>query len=165
VVGITWYEAMAYCSWLNERLSARITNAYQVRLPTEAEWEAAAAFDDNGTRWDYPWGAAVPSAELADFGRNWQEGPKPVGGRPRGAAGCGALDMVGTVWEVTSGSSAASPAHGHDALTNDHTIIWRGAAYWNNSSYVHCGACVSDYPGNGNVSDGFRIVVALRIAD
>ena len=36
-VGVSWYEAVAYCSWLSERLG------YTVRLPSEAEWERAAA--------------------------------------------------------------------------------------------------------------------------
>ena len=37
VVGVSWFEAMTYCSWLFETLGGRW------RLPTEAEWERAAA--------------------------------------------------------------------------------------------------------------------------
>ena len=36
VVGITWFEARAYCAWLSEATGKRY------RLPTEVEWEAAA---------------------------------------------------------------------------------------------------------------------------
>lgn len=36
VVGVTWFEAVAYCAWLGETVGGRW------RLPTEAEWEAAA---------------------------------------------------------------------------------------------------------------------------
>jgi formylglycine-generating enzyme required for sulfatase activity len=38
VVGVSWYEACAYCEWLSRELDAR------VRLPTEWEWQAAAIF-------------------------------------------------------------------------------------------------------------------------
>ncbi len=36
VVGVSWYEARAYCSWLGAQLGQG------ARLPTEVEWEAAA---------------------------------------------------------------------------------------------------------------------------
>jgi formylglycine-generating enzyme required for sulfatase activity len=39
VVGVTWYEAEAYCNWLNEQLEL---SPLAVRLPKEAEWEWAA---------------------------------------------------------------------------------------------------------------------------
>lgn len=46
VVGVFWHEARAYCAWL----SAGSGRAF--RLPTEAEWEAAARGRE-GRR--YPW--------------------------------------------------------------------------------------------------------------
>ena len=35
IIGVSWFEANAYCEWLSNRLAAR------VRLPSENEWEAA----------------------------------------------------------------------------------------------------------------------------
>ncbi|MDR3167722.1 MAG: SUMF1/EgtB/PvdO family nonheme iron enzyme [Treponema sp.] len=42
VPGVSWYAARAYCQWLTERLPPALSS-YEVRLPTEAEWEYAAA--------------------------------------------------------------------------------------------------------------------------
>ncbi|MCI0521030.1 MAG: SUMF1/EgtB/PvdO family nonheme iron enzyme, partial [Chloroflexi bacterium] len=90
VVGVTWFEAEAYCKWL----SARTGRTYQ--LPTEAQWEKAAR-GENGLLW--PW------SDAWDAGRcNSDEGEKfarttPVGMYPHGESPCGARDMAGNVWE------------------------------------------------------------------
>ncbi len=41
VVGITWYEAMAYCSWLNEQISEGANGEWQIlnNWPDAALWE------------------------------------------------------------------------------------------------------------------------------
>jgi len=49
---VSWYQAIAFCRWLSVRLG------YEVRLPTEQEWERAA----RGTKGrEYPWGDGYPS--------------------------------------------------------------------------------------------------------
>ena len=70
VVGVSWFEASAYCTWLSS-VSGR-----PVRLPTEAEWEHAARCDADGKL--YPWGD-VPPQSLPDYDKRWQTGPEPVG--------------------------------------------------------------------------------------
>ena len=47
VVGVSWFEAEAYCNWLSKELGKPI------RLPTEEEWERAARHTDGR---EYPWG-------------------------------------------------------------------------------------------------------------
>lgn len=161
VIGIAWYEATAFCRWLDEQLRGQIPAGYKLRLPTEAEWEAAASAGD-GRR--YPWGSAAPTAALADYERGWLEGARPVGGRPRGAAACGALDMVGTVWELTCSSYGAYPQQAaleqKDFTLHGGDIPWRGGSFWNNSTSVHCGARYRISPIGSNDYFGFRIVVA-----
>jgi formylglycine-generating enzyme required for sulfatase activity len=65
VVGVTWYAATAFAWWVNEWLRAigALASGEEVRLPTEAEWERAAAYpptlpgsDPRTGRREYPWG-------------------------------------------------------------------------------------------------------------
>jgi len=83
---------VAYCCWLSD-LCGR-----EVRLPAEAEWEAAATHPDG----PYPWGAAEPDEERANFAPDWKPNvgaPTPVGVYPAGAGRGGHLDLGGNVWE------------------------------------------------------------------
>ncbi len=89
VVGVSWYEAMAYCAWLSRVLGRVLT------LPTEAQWQRAAQGGDSRP---FPWGFQDPTAELCNWDRFFDQ-PTPVDWYPAGASPFGVMGMSGNVWE------------------------------------------------------------------
>ena len=89
VVGVSWYEALAYCRWLSLRLDRRVS------LPTEAQWEKTARGTDSRR---YPWpGELTP--DHANFGETGIGSTSAVGIFPKGTGPYRTLDMSGNVWE------------------------------------------------------------------
>jgi len=96
VTFVNWYEAQAWCNWAKRR------------LPTEAEWEAAAVGEaspdgsrlaDCKRRW--PWGDAAPSREHANLDFAFGD-PLEVAACAAGDSAFGCRQMIGNVWEWTA---------------------------------------------------------------
>jgi formylglycine-generating enzyme required for sulfatase activity/energy-coupling factor transporter ATP-binding protein EcfA2 len=158
VVGVSWYEAAAYCAWLSEQghQAGWLPSQYIIRLPTSLEWERAARHTDTRR---YPWGDAAPSPEHANYDATGIHAPTPVGCFPLGAAACGALDLAGNVWEWTATPADAhhQPAPCADFAPDTRPVIRGGAFNWSRD-YLHCGArywFTSSYRQN---LLGFRVV-------
>jgi formylglycine-generating enzyme required for sulfatase activity len=150
---VSWYGAACYCDWLSlmsglppyyQGLWDQIPsgrNPYEAegyRLPTEAEWEYAAQFNDERT---YPWGNNEPSCILSNCRRGCVGWTSPVGSFPSGATSLGLQDMAGNVWEWTNDWFAdyssthqinpAGPASGS-------LRALRGGSWWDNVQHVTC---------------------------
>ncbi len=152
VVGVSWYEAVAYCRWLSQVLG------YEVRLPREAEWEKAARGED-GRIW--PWGDEEPTAEHCNFNGNVGH-TTPVGSYPRGASPYGVLEMAGNVWEWCCtkwrNDYTAYQKRIDDDLEGKAPRVVRGGSWIDYHHGVRCGYSVREYPSYRSYDFGFRVV-------
>jgi formylglycine-generating enzyme required for sulfatase activity len=126
VVGVSWYEAEAFCLWLSDITGEKIL------LPTEDQWQYAAQGEDNRV---YPWGDDWDASRC----NNSVEPAVSRGTTPvtqyegRGASPFGVVDMAGNVWEW------CLTAYGRDGNSR----VLRGAS-WN-----------SNFPGSFRCTDRF----------
>jgi hypothetical protein len=149
VVGVSWYEAEAFCRWLTAHSQIENPKSKMVfRLPTEVEWERLAR-GQHGQ--EYPWG------------NNWQEGVSntmeaqlkqttAVGLFPQGISPTGVYDCAGNVWEWC--------LSWYDEDKDSRVL--RGGSYpsGNNEGYVRCSFRSSFQPYYRYDFIGFRVVVS-----
>ena len=118
VVNVTWYEAAAFCKWLTAHISNHklqvydpatrairfddnlklsiVNRKFEIRLPTEAEWERAAR---GGKNYRYPWNSDEITPNHANYSDTNLNVTSAVGAFPLGMNDYGLLDMSGNVWE------------------------------------------------------------------
>jgi len=95
VVTVSWYEADAFCRWLTKARN----DGYTYRLPTEEEWQAAAAGKKGR---EYAWGNEDPDGRCNDGYKI--DKTSSVGIFHKGCTPEGVADMSGNVWEWTCSS-------------------------------------------------------------
>jgi iron(II)-dependent oxidoreductase len=157
VAHVTWYEAEAFCAWAGRR------------LPTEAEWEAAAvgepAADGRGLarrRRRYPWGDAPPGPARANAA--WRApGCVDVGALPAGDSAFGCRQMLGNVWEWTSSTFGPYPDFAADDVYPEYSEPWfytrkvlRGGSWATSARLLRPAVRNFFPPDRGNVWAGFR---------
>jgi formylglycine-generating enzyme required for sulfatase activity len=165
VVGVSWEECRDFCGWLTQALQANI------RLPSEAEWEAAA----QGPIWvRYTWGNKwhTDHAASQDYGEaHSTHSPVPVGCYPLGAAQCGALDMLGNVWEWvcspwTADHTTKQAARQLFRLKPNNTTYFqftvKGGSYRTRPPLVRCAARSGASRDARDPDIGFRVVVSSK---
>ncbi|MEA3397957.1 MAG: SUMF1/EgtB/PvdO family nonheme iron enzyme, partial [Chloroflexota bacterium] len=164
VVGVTWFEAVAYTRWLKKQLQVaslklqvwtaagvEIVNLQHstcnFRLPSEAEWEKAARGTDGqrypgGDDWQADYGNIIEGTGI--------EETNAVGCFPRGASPYGVLEMSGNVWEWTRSSWGErsilqaeygypyDPNDGRERLEDMKIPILRGGSWNGNRRYARC---------------------------
>ena len=139
VVGITWYEALAFSRWLDEQL-LDLPNSWCIQLPSEAEWEKVARGglviptetivqplnqvledmepdyfrnDNVNPRRHYPWETTRVgdnvAPSLANFKTSNIGATSAVGCFPSGTSPYGVAELVGNVWEWTRSLHKALP--------------------------------------------------------
>jgi len=148
VVGVSWFEAVAFCLWLSD------VTGEKIMLPTEDQWQYAAQGNDGRA---YPWGntwngnLCNNNVDNKGIGRT-----SPVTQyEGKGDSPFGVVDMAGNVWEWCLTD--------YDNKTNDvnsaaNNRVLRGGS-WNSSVAVvfRCDGRFGDAPHGWDGSGGFRV--------
>ena len=143
VVGVSWFEAAAFCAWLSEASK----DAYEYHLPNEKQWERAARGTDGR---EYPWeGDFDPNrCNTRESGKGtttrvdiYEDGKSPEG----------CYDMAGNVWEWTS-----------DFFDNDKdSYVIKGGSWIYTAENARCANRDSNNPDSRFSSVGFRCARTL----
>ncbi|MBK9713382.1 MAG: SUMF1/EgtB/PvdO family nonheme iron enzyme [Kouleothrix sp.] len=157
VVGVSWYEARAFCDWLT-RNRAHNPEGYVYVLPSEAEWEYVARGVKRRT---YSWGEPEPDGERANFNQIYK-GTTAVGCFPSGATPEGVLDLAGNVWEWTRSEYRDYPYDLDDGRERpddpaDKYFTLRGGGWDNQSIDLRASYRFNNTPDYHNGDVGFRL--------
>lgn len=172
VVGVSWYEALAFTRWLTKKLQSvkQLPGGWLVRLPTEAEWEKAARGEDGQP---YPWPGDQPDPNRANYDATGTNSTSAVGAFPGGVSPYGVEEMAGNVWEWCStlwGTDVSKPDFGYPYMPTDgrenlgaysRTLrVLRGGSFGSFDSYVRCAARLRYDPDDEDNFVGFRVVLS-----
>jgi formylglycine-generating enzyme required for sulfatase activity len=165
VTGISWWEAEAYCNWLNR---SQAKTGYQLRMLTETQWEKAASGGNRGSfeNWDkprFPWGdwAENASTQLANFVETKLE-VLPVGLFPSAHSKqpFGLWDMAGNVWEwCRDGFQPYVPEPGIEPVCEDDKYgrVIRGGASDSSALNLRVSCRFGRPPETRDKRTGFRV--------
>jgi formylglycine-generating enzyme required for sulfatase activity len=154
----SWFEAMAFCAWLSERLG------FVIKLPTEWQWQQAVCSGE--TDFSYPWGKDYQSGyanineAMGNVGTHNLQRTTAVDLYPHGNSHQGVADLSGNVWERCL-NKYDTPENIQDSKTLGRVVRggswaadWDCALASNRSGYG---------PGNRFNSFGFRVYCVFPI--
>jgi formylglycine-generating enzyme required for sulfatase activity len=151
VTGITWHEAVAFANWLSEKTHKRY------RLPTEAEWERAAAGLEHRK---YPFVGSRASDDACNTRECGVGQSTAVGIFPEDRTPEGLYDMGGNVWEWCSTlfkEQPYQPDDGREDLAVPGHRILRGGSYDSAHRQIHCSQRLPADPLSRIRMIGFRL--------
>lgn len=155
VMNISWYEANAYCNWAGRR------------LPTEIEWEVAAAGEPDHSgelskhKRKYPWGELSPTPEHANLDGGLLA-PIDVNALPAGDSAFGCRQMLGNVWQWTSSIFLPYPGFVPDMYADysqplfGQTKVLRGGSWVTRARLIHNTYRNYYGPDRNDIFAGFR---------
>ncbi len=153
VVHVSWYEAEAYARWRG------------CRLPSEAEWEKAAAWDPGqGRSRRHPWGDEAWEPGRANLDQRHLE-PTPARASWAGRSAYGCLQMLGDVWEWTDSWFDGYPGFQSFPYKEYSEIFFgrqfrvlRGGSFATRSTVARATTRNWDLPERRQIFAGFRCV-------
>lgn len=168
VVGVCWFEARAYCNWLSAHAQKPL------RLPSEAEWEAAARGAE-GRQYAY---AGDFDPNKGNTLESRIRATTPVGLYSSGAvipvsvseaeenAPLHIYDLTGNVWEWTSTLYARyddESVMDRENPASDGKRVLRGGSWFSDSYFARAVYRLNGHPSNRNFNVGFRVVVSAPV--
>ncbi len=153
VVGVSWYEAAAYARWIGKR------------LPSDPEWEKAGSWPvvtcSGRTQRRFPWGDTMDRRRCHVWGSGAATTAQ-VHAHPDGASVGGVFDLIGNVWEWTSGNFGAWHGARREMLLPVAMKSIRGGAF---DTYFESQACCQFPSGEDPLGRkpnlGFRCALAI----
>ncbi|MCZ2122939.1 MAG: SUMF1/EgtB/PvdO family nonheme iron enzyme, partial [Anaerolineales bacterium] len=183
---VTWYDAIAYCQWLNKRLQEKAkqvevkheaeekfwkgikSGELIVTLPSEAEWEKSASSAPPLSKGEglgvrvFSWGNDFDK-EKANVAMNIGN-TSPVGCFPNGKSFYDLQDTTGNVWEWTRSMYKPYKYNSKDGRENmddkDSPRVLRGGSFDDNDWFVRCAGRDWSSPNYRYYYVGFRAVVS-----
>lgn len=143
IIGVSWYEAIAFCTWSSE------TTGEKIMLPTEQQWQRAAQGDKELM---YPWGNEWDGSRC----NNSSQKTTPVRHyEGKGDSPFGVTDMSGNVWEwcLTAYETGKTDLQGTDVR------VLRGGSWYDDDADDF--SAVVRFRNSSNLRSifrGFRIV-------
>ena len=169
VVGVNWYDALAFCDWLSLR------TGYKFTLPTEAQWEYVAS---GGEVREYPWGGLETEpdsaeatetiyANISGSGDGYLQ-TAPVQSYASGQSAFGIYNLAGNVWEwcldwyeETYYRTEPIPSDNPQGPETSELILYRvirGGSWQDEIVEARVKNRAALSPGNKESNVGFRVV-------